>query len=157
MRAMLLKAARFLREMAGRCEIVFIPRDKEDKSQIDLADYKDGVDMDEIAAAGGGPQAVEKSMQEMRMQGVMLDELLDSGARGSRAHPAAPKKKKKKTKSKDTTTKDVSAAGGKGGPGDVPAAAGGADGEVGASAGGDQRAGAQGSAGAEGVPDVGSA
>lgn len=85
--------------MDARVSFVYIERDEDDKPFVDLApedEMKDGcVDVEAIAKRGGGKEAVEAAMQQMRMRNVLIDELFASGARSSRPQKKQTKLKKK--------------------------------------------------------------
>lgn len=92
---LLLRAHELIKELPKGAEVVYIKRDDDDPSTVDLADTDESVDADAIANRGGGPEEIEKALREMRMKGVMINELLQSGAKCSRAKPIGAVKKKK--------------------------------------------------------------
>jgi hypothetical protein len=86
--------------------IVHIDRDKDEEASVNLLKDADGVDMDAVAKEeGAGAGLIEKRLREMRMRGVMVEELLASGARGSRSGKMPPSEKAGKKKKVQKATK----------------------------------------------------
>lgn len=80
--------------------IVHIPREEGDKHHVELLS-EDGevttdgqIDADAILKKGGSKSDIEKAMRDLRMRTVMINELLSSGARGSRRVAKTSKKDK---------------------------------------------------------------
>lgn len=98
MRGLLVRARDTLESLPKNCTLVYIHREKGDEARINLTPEDEmkngGVDADAITKNGGGKDEIEKALRDMRMRNVMVDELLASGARASRAARRVPKAKK---------------------------------------------------------------
>jgi hypothetical protein len=85
-------------EKTADTTIVYIERDREngDTGIVDLISKKDDLDVEKILAkekGGGGREAIDKALRDMRMRNTMIEELMASGARGSRFHKKRPDQK----------------------------------------------------------------
>lgn len=99
LRGLLLRAADVMADLPeGRCTLVHIPRDDDDPDRVSLLSKEEDTDVDSIVRNGGGQKEIEGALRDMRMKGVMMNELITSGALGSRPKklPPAPEKNKKK-------------------------------------------------------------
>ena len=99
-KGLLLRARDVMADLPGRSTLVFIPRDEDDAKRVNLISEKEDTDVDAIAKKGGGQQEIEKALRDMRMRGVMINELMASGARSSRPQASAFAKAEKKRKDK---------------------------------------------------------
>jgi hypothetical protein len=109
-KGLLLRARDVMAELPGRSTLVYIPREDDDENHVDLISKEEDTDVDAITKKGGGQQEIEKALRDMRMRGVMINELMASGARSSRAKAVSgrkDKKKKKMTPGKQQQAKDV--------------------------------------------------
>jgi len=107
LKGLLLRARDVMAELPGSATVVFIPRDEDDPSRVDLISKEEDTDVDAITKKGGGQEEIEKALRDMRMRGVMINELMASGARSSRSKAApAGKKKKKMPVPKQAASKD---------------------------------------------------
>ena len=92
-KGLLMRARDVMAGLPERSTLVYIPRDKDDPNRVDLIAKEEDTDVDAIAKKGGGPEEIEKALRDMRMRSVMINELMESGARSSRLHPSSEKKK----------------------------------------------------------------
>jgi len=84
---MFLRARDLLREMGpDKVTLLYIERESDDAAAVELypKEEEKGVDMESVMKTGG-KEGIEKAMRDMRMRGVMAQELVMSGARASRA------------------------------------------------------------------------
>ncbi|MDR3541541.1 MAG: hypothetical protein P4L69_11355 [Desulfosporosinus sp.] len=78
--------------------LVYIKRDDDEKSTVNLISEKEDTDVDAITSKGGGKAEIEKALLDMRMRNVKIQELMESGARGSRMHHKIVEKRKETKK-----------------------------------------------------------
>ena len=123
MKGLLIRMGDMLSEMPSRSTVVLIERDSEDPPEINLETKDEDVDAEKIMKSGGGPDDIQKALRDMRMKNSMVQELLASGARGSRPKKKMPVQKKKDLTTKKTKKEDV-VDGGKNGGGGAEARAG---------------------------------
>lgn len=89
-----IRVREYIDAMPDSWTFVYIDRDADDKATVSLKVDDDEVSLEKMS--GKGKEAMEKHMQDVRMRNVMVDELLESGARGSRVPKKKVSKKKKK-------------------------------------------------------------
>lgn len=106
MKGLLIRLRDVLSELPERSHIVCIERDKNDPAEIDLETKDDDVDAEKIMQKGGGQEAIQKALRDMRMKNTMVQELIASGARGSRPKKKMPEQKKKGASVKESQVKE---------------------------------------------------
>ena len=94
LRNLLLRTRDLISDLPDNCTVVCIARDGDDPSRTNLVTREKDLDVENILKEGGGKAEMEKRMIDARMRNVLVQELMQSGARASRRHAVPPEKKK---------------------------------------------------------------